>query len=361
MSSRVAALLTHVRENAENRPGVYRMLGPSGEVLYVGKSVRVRSRLLSYFRADAREKAGEIIAHAHQVEWEHQPSEFAALLRELRLIKLHRPPYNVEHKRDRDHCFIHLTREAVPRLHVVGRVTGASGDYFGPFHGHGAVSEVVRAVSDLLELRDCAADTPMRLADQGQLFPLKLEPLCMRGQLARCLAPCAGRCTRAEYHAHVAQARAFLEGTSDAPLLLLHERMAQAARRLQFEYAAELRDKAERLDALRGWIVRLGGTMKRLSFVYTVPGHDGEDRVYLLRRGIVRDELPAPRTAAERRALDARTRALFDRPEPETLALRAHEAQEVMLVARWFSLHPEEFERTVAAKPSTTSGDASPT
>ncbi|WP_338863868.1 UvrB/UvrC motif-containing protein [Myxococcus stipitatus] len=348
MHSRVASLLAHVREHAENRPGIYRMLGPSGEVLYVGKSVRVRTRLLSYFRAEPGDKAADIIARAHEVDWEHTPSEFAALLRELRLIKLHRPLYNVEHKRDRNHCFLHLTQEAVPRLHVVTRVTGASGDYYGPFHGSHTVSEVARAVNDLLELRDCAADTPMRLADQGLLFPHAQEPLCMRGKVSRCLAPCAGGCTRAEYHAHVAQARAFLEGHSDTPLALLHERMALAARRLQFEYAAELRDRAERLQGLRQWMVSLGQTLKRLTFVYTVPGHAGDDRVYILRRGSVRDELPAPRTLRERKALAARAREIFERPEPETLGLRAHEAQEVMLIARWFHLHPEQFEHAEA-------------
>ncbi|WP_426754589.1 UvrB/UvrC motif-containing protein [Myxococcus sp. Y35] len=342
MESRVAALFAHVREHAENRPGVYRMLGPSDEVLYVGKSVRVRTRLLSYFRADEHEKAAEIIAHAHRIDWEYTPSEFAALLHEFRLIKAQRPLYNVEHKRDRGHCFIHLTREAVPRLRVVGRVNGESGDYYGPFHGRSAVSDVVRAVSDLLELRDCAADTPMRLADQGQLFPLKQEPLCMRGQLSRCLAPCAAGCTQAEYGARVVQARAFLEGTSDTPLTLLRERMALAARRLQFEYAAELRDRAERLEQMRGWVVELSRMLKRLTFVYPVPGHGGEDRVYVVRRGSVRAELPAPVTPEQHRALEATAREIFERPEPETLGFRAHEAQEVMLIARWFRLHPEE-------------------
>jgi excinuclease ABC subunit C len=353
MASRVESLLAHVREHAENRPGVYRMLGPSEELLYVGKSVKVRTRLLSYFRADEGEKAAEIISHAHRIEWEYTASEFAALLREFRLIKSLRPLYNVEHKRDKGHCFIHLTRESVPRLRVVGRASGERGDYFGPFHGRASISEVVRAVSDLLELRDCASDTPMKLADQFQLFPLKEEPLCMRGQLSRCLAPCAGRCTHAEYHAKVAQARAFLEGTSDTPLTLLRERMAMAARRLQFEYAAELRDRAERLEQMREWMVELGRTLKRLSFVYTVPGHGGENRAYVVRRGSVRAEVPAPGTPDEHQALEAQAREIFDRPEPETLGLRAHEAQEVMLIARWFRTHPEEMERTVpAARPS---------
>ena len=76
-------------------------------------------------------------------------------------------------------------------------------------------------------------------------------PRCLRGDLGRCLAPCAGRCTRAAYLARVRLARRFLEGDTDAPLALLRERMQAAAERLQFEYAATLRDRAARLERLR--------------------------------------------------------------------------------------------------------------
>jgi excinuclease ABC subunit C len=75
-----AELRADVRAGCENRPGIYRMIGPGDEVLYVGKSVRVRTRLLSYFRADRGEKAAEIISHTHRIDWEYAPSEFAALL-----------------------------------------------------------------------------------------------------------------------------------------------------------------------------------------------------------------------------------------------------------------------------------------
>ncbi|WP_223633515.1 nuclease [Corallococcus sp. EGB] len=360
MDPRVASLLSHVRASAENRPGVYRFLGPAGELLYVGKSVRVRTRLLSYFRAEEGEKAWEIVAQAHQVEWEYTASEFAALLHEFRLIKSHRPLFNVEHKRDRAHCFLQLTREAVPRLRVVGQPGGGgSAEYFGPFHGRHTMADVVRAVNDLLELRDCPSETPMRLADQIQLFPLKDDPRCMRGQTARCLSPCAGGCTTAEYLAQVALARAFLNGESDRPLVILRERMAMAARRLQFEYAAELRDRAERLENVQAWIVELGRTLRRLSLVYTVRGHGGEDRVYVLRRGRIRAEVPAPQTPEEHAMLDARVQDIFSVPEPEAIGLRAQEAQEVMLVAKWFRLHPDELESTVPAPSRAGSEEAS--
>src|SRR5438105_8718279 len=102
---------SHVRESAADRPGVYRMLSGDGEVLYVGKSKRVRSRLLSYFRcAYPEEKGARILRSAESIEWDYTPSEFAALLQELKLIKRLRPRYQVAMKRDgRDHAFIELT------------------------------------------------------------------------------------------------------------------------------------------------------------------------------------------------------------------------------------------------------------
>src|SRR5919205_3113814 len=97
----VAGLRALVRAGAEDRPGVYRMLGTEGEVIYVGKSKRVRTRLLSYFRGSyPADKGARIVREAATIEWEYVPSEFGALLRELRLIKQLRPRFNVKLKTD---------------------------------------------------------------------------------------------------------------------------------------------------------------------------------------------------------------------------------------------------------------------
>ena len=170
------------------------------------------------------------------------------------------------------------------------------------------------------------------------------------------MSPCAGGCTRTEYLARVSQARDFLNGQTDQPLALLRERMSVASRRLQFEYAAELRDRAETLERVQAELIRIGQFVERLSFVYTVPGHEGEDRVYIVRRGSVRAEMPVPGTAQERLELESKVSDVFEKPEPKTIGLRAHEAQEVLLVAKWFRLNPEELERTVPAASFVTEG-----
>ena len=119
--AQLALMRSLVRESAADRPGVYRMLSSSGEVVYVGKSKRVRTRLLSYFRcAYPEEKGARILREAESIDWEYTPSEFAALLKELRLIKTFRPRLNVAMKRDGLHyAFIKVTRGAAPKLAVV--------------------------------------------------------------------------------------------------------------------------------------------------------------------------------------------------------------------------------------------------
>src|SRR5258708_24469084 len=99
--AQIDAMRDRVRADALDRPGVYRMLAAGGEAVYVGKSKRIRSRLLSYFRAAfPADKGARILRQAESLAWDYTPSEFAALLSELRLIKSHRPRFNVTMKSD---------------------------------------------------------------------------------------------------------------------------------------------------------------------------------------------------------------------------------------------------------------------
>lgn len=336
-------LRADVRDRAENRPGIYRMMGAGGEVLYVGKSVRVRTRLLSYFRARSGEKAADIVSHTHHVEWEYVPNEFAALLGEMRLIRQHRPPFNVQHKRDRAFCFVKVTREAAPRLLTVFDVRDDGATYFGPFHGPARVRQVVREISDLLELRDCAASISIRFADQLDFFAAERTPRCLRADVGRCLAPCAARCTRTDYVARVESALRFLEGDAALPLSILRARMETAAGRLSFEYAADLRDRMGRLELAQQEMVALRGLIESLSFIYQPPAREGAPRVYIIRRGVVHEELEAPPTEHGRREVIERAGQLF-RPRRTENGLQPTQAAEILLLARWFRLRPRELE-----------------
>ena len=340
------ALREHVRLRAENRPGVYRMFDQNGDVLYVGKSVRVRSRVLSYFNAPRGEKLDSIMRQARAVEWEYAPNEFAALLSEMRLIQRHRPPHNVQHKRRPTYCFVKLTREPAPRLVAVTQVRGDDALYFGPFPRLRSVEEAVLELVRTLGLRDCPASTPVFFAAQLEMFGGGRAPRCLRGDLGTCLAPCAGRPVAGTYAERVRDARRYLEGRGEGPIKRLRKRMAEAVGHRDLEYAALLRDRAERLDELKDRIAAWRGEVEDLTFLYRVPGFRGEDRLYMVRRGRVSEELDYPKTAAAHAHAIELVEEVFRRPEPTPRALERDEAAEILFVANWFRTHPRERNRT---------------
>jgi excinuclease ABC subunit C len=349
--AQLALMRSTVKDGAADRPGIYRMLSSGGEVLYVGKSKRVRSRLLSYFRcAYPEEKGARILRSAEKIEWEYTPSEFAALLQELRLIKRFRPRYNVAMKRDaRHYSFIKLTKGPAPKLIVV---RGASGEdasiYYGPFVGAQRVGEAVRELNDVVMLRDCRTDLKMFFSDQTELFQLSPRtPGCIRHEIAKCLGPCVGGCSAAEYDERVALAKAFLDGSNDGPLETLRVQMERLSAEMEYERAGVYRDKLERLEALRAQFGRLRFAVENLSFVYTVPGHEGEDRVYLIRRGVVRAELGKPKSSRDRRSMKQLVEDIFS-PEdkPTTAQVPTHEIDELLLLSSWFRRFPTEMRRT---------------
>jgi excinuclease ABC subunit C len=350
--AQLAVMRASVKDGAADRPGIYRMLSGTGEVVYVGKSKRVRTRLLSYFRcAYPEEKGARILREAESIEWEYTPSEFAALLRELRLIKTYRPRLNVQMKRDGLHyAFIKVTRGPAPRLTVV---RGPSADdasvYYGPFVGAQRMEEALRELSDALMLRDCKSDMKMHFSDQGELFHLTPRtPGCIRYEIGKCLGPCVGGCSVSEYQERVAMARAFLDGSNDGPIEMLKSKMEAASADLQFERAASFRDKLNRLEVLREQFGRLRFAVEKLSFVYTVPGHDGADRVYLVKRGVVRAEVDKPRSTWQRGKLKRLVDDIFGANEKPSTVVPTHEIDELLLLSSWFRRFPAEMERTKA-------------
>jgi len=344
--AQLAVMRSTVKESAADRPGVYRMLSSDGEVLYVGKSKRVRTRLLSYFRcAYPEEKGARILRSAEKIEWDYTPSEFAALLQELRMIKRFRPRYNVAMKNDgRNYSFIKLTKGAAPKLLVVRGASGEDADiYYGPFVGAQRVEEAVRELNDALMLRDCRVDLKMFFSDQTELFQLARTPGCIRHEISKCLGPCVGGCSATQYLERVVLARAFLDGSDDSPINMLRAQMEKLSAALEFERAATYRDKLERLEALRAQFGRLRFAVENLSFVYTVPGHEGEDKVYLIRRGVVRAELSKPKSSRDRRTM---VEDIFaDKPSP-TAQIPTHEIDELLLLSSWFRRFPKEMKRT---------------
>jgi excinuclease ABC subunit C len=234
------------------------------------------------------------------------------------------------------------------------RVRGARADdaqiYYGPFHGAQRVGEAVRELNDALGLRDCRLDQPMHFADQPELFQIfPRTPGCIRHEIRKCLGPCVGGCTSREYDDRVRLVRAFLDGADDGPMEVLRAEMQTASDQMAFERAGALRDKLHRLEDLREQFIRFRFAVETLSFVYSVPGHDGDDRIYLIRRGRVRGEYATPRSERQRIELLEMVQNVFDPVERDTSQVPSHEIDELLLLSSWFRRFPAELARSRGA------------
>ncbi len=224
------------------RPGVYRMFGSDGELLYVGKARSLRDRVGSYFNpGNVVPKVQALVARIERIEVTVTPSETEALLLEFNLIKEHRPRYNVILRDDKSFPYVHVTTgHPYPRLMVYRGARGERGRYFGPFPDASAVYETVHFLHKTFRLRNC----------RDSYFANRTRP-CLQHQIGRCSAPCVGLISAEEYARDTRYVIDVLEGRNDAVNRELAGRMEQAAERLEFEVAAQLRDQLAALKEVQ--------------------------------------------------------------------------------------------------------------
>ena len=340
-------LRRRVRTLAENRPAVYRMFDATGRVLYIGKAKRLRTRLLTYFRASyPDDKAARILYAASEITWDYVPSEFAAYLGELRQIRKFRPYFNHKGNRTRRSVLIKIAGGPAPRVYGGGTLARDDIRCYGPFQSMSRMLEAVRTLNDLLGLRDCAATMPVMFAGQGDLFDPPRQAGCMRHELGFCSGPCAALVSQRDYQRRVATAVAFLEGRTIQPIDRVVAAMQEASASAQFEIAVRWRDKFEQLEWLLAATSRARSAIELLTFVYRDPGDFGDDRVYILRHGVVRASFPYPATPIEHEAFRSVVAEEARQPAARSGPLPLDSIDEVLLMMAWFRAHPDALGRT---------------
>jgi excinuclease ABC subunit C len=346
-STDLTQLRERVRALAENRPAIYRMTDAMGRIIYVGKAKRLRTRLLTYFRAEyPDDKAARILYAASDIQWDYVPSEFAAYLGELRQIRRHRPHFNYRGNVTRRSVLIKISSDVAPRIYAGATVAQDDARCYGPFQSMARTVEAVRTLNDLLGLRDCTAAMPALFAGQGDLFDQPRQAGCMRHEFGFCSGPCAGFVTRDDYRRRVETAAAFLEGRTIQPIDRVVREMQEAAVQARFEVAARWREKFEHLEWLLAATSRARSARDLLTFVYRDPGEFGDDRVYLIRQGVVRAVFPFPSTPIEHEAFRAVVAEEAARPLPPAGPLPLESLDEILLLMSWFRAHPEALRRT---------------
>jgi excinuclease ABC subunit C len=237
-----APVIGRYAKTAPAGPGVYRMIDPEGEVLYVGKARHLKKRVQSYARgAGHNNRIARMIADTASMEFVTTATEIEALLLEANLIKRLKPRFNVVLRDDKSFPFILIARDhAVPQILKHRGAHNRKGDYFGPFASAGAVGRTINTLQRAFLLRSCS----------DAYFESRLRP-CLLFQIKRCSAPCTGEISIEDYGALVDEALHFLTGESDEVKRRLHVLMDQASLKQDYERAASFRDRLTALSHIQ--------------------------------------------------------------------------------------------------------------
>lgn len=210
---------------------------PNAKILYIGKAKDLRKRVSQYFQRAIDQKTLAMLSRAQHVEWIATANEVEALLLEARLIRTHKPPFNIELKENTRYAYLQLTSEAYPRILTV-RTVGSRAkdrkDLYGPFPDGTARVQLQQQARKLFGLRAC-----VKMPRQ----------VCLYYHLGQCSGPCEGKISKEEYLANVERARKLLRGESSSLVDDLRESMVVASAQRRFEEARRLRDAIRAVDA----------------------------------------------------------------------------------------------------------------
>ena len=236
-------------------PGVYLMKSADDTVIYVGKAKKLKNRVSQYFQETSSHtpKTRRMVSQVDHFETITAATEFEALVLECSLIKHYMPKYNILLKDDKGYPYLRLDlREDYPTITLASRVKDDGAKYFGPYGSRGRSQQVIEAIRTTFHLPGCSKKFPR---DQGKERP------CLSFQMNKCDGWCRLCKTQAEYHALMEQASALLEGKYQRLVDELKDQMEAAAENLEFERAAELRDRMQAIASLGQRQLVTAGTM----------------------------------------------------------------------------------------------------
>ena len=222
-------------QSLPNAPGVYLMKASDGTVIYVGKAIRLRTRVRSYFREkSAHALTSQMMRYVTEIDYIVTETEVEALILENNLIKAHQPRYNVKLKDDKRYPYLCVTvNEPFPRIHITRKAENDGARYFGPFVHVRSTRQVLKQLTKLFPIRTCT----LPLTETENRYRV-----CLDYHIGRCPGPCADKIDVPDYDKIVQKVCQFLSGNTDAVVKELTEQMQAAAEALDFETAAKYRD-----------------------------------------------------------------------------------------------------------------------
>ncbi len=233
--------LTQLKQKANRlplTPGVYIMKNKSGEIIYIGKAKSLKNRVTQYFGAGSghTEKVRRMVSLVDDFEYVLCDSEFEALILENSLIKQNQPKYNILLKDDKGYHYIKVTNDKWRKITTSMQTDDKRAEYIGPYYSSAVVKDTVAQVRKIFKLPDC-----------NRSFDKYSKP-CLNFHIGLCDAPCRANISAEQYNKTIDSAVSFIKHGGEDMIKLLQDEMNAAAEKLDFEYAAKLRD---RINAIR--------------------------------------------------------------------------------------------------------------
>ncbi len=241
-------------EKTPDTPGVYKMLDENTKIIYIGKAKSLKKRVQQYFQKNYQHstRTKKLLEKLSNIEVVTVDSELEAMILENNLIKEHQPKYNVIMKDDKNYVYIKITDEDFPRVQIVRQLEKDKAKYFGPKTAAHKVKETFKVLKKIFPFRHCGLDIDFVKTNapkhQVKVTNKVLKYPCLDYYIKRCIAPCIGQCTPEEYREIIKNIERFLEGKADDILKSLNEQMVQHAKNREFEKAAKIRDKIQKVE-----------------------------------------------------------------------------------------------------------------
>jgi len=223
-------------------PGIYKYYDAKDVLIYVGKAKCLKKRIASYFTKNQSSfKTIELVQKIDRIEFTIVDSEQDALLLENSLIKQYKPRYNILLKDDKGYPYLVIKKERFPRVFSTWKKYNDGSIYLGPFTSKGTIREVLSFIKQFIPLRTCKLNLSQENIDKQKFKP------CLEYHLGNCLAPCAALQTEADYNDSLEQLKGLLKGNMSQLMNHLKKEMQAHAEALNFEKAAQLKNKMDLL------------------------------------------------------------------------------------------------------------------
>ena len=222
-------------------PGVYKFFS-NHEIIYIGKAKNLKKRVSSYFGKSIKDrKTSQIKFLTDNIETFTTKNEVEALLLEQMLIKENKPKFNILLRDDKTYPYIYFSLDHdFPGIYSKRTKQAVNSNFFGPFVSSGAVKKSIKEIQKIFRLRNCNDST----------FSNRSRP-CIEFQMKRCSAPCVQKISKVDYFEDVASAKSYLSSSDSQTINRLNSEIEKASHNLEFEKAADIRDRLKRLELLR--------------------------------------------------------------------------------------------------------------